>query len=54
MSKQYLDNSQEQQSEQGTNQQSVQGTQNKSNSDQQTKVKEAAFVAEYESALGSF
>jgi hypothetical protein len=54
MSKQYLNNSQEQQSEQGTNQQSAQGDQNKSNSDQQAKVKEAAFVAEYESALGSF
>jgi len=51
MSKQYLDNTQESTQE---NTQENQAQQGQSNSAQQTKLKEAAFVAEYESALGSF
>ncbi len=59
MSKQYLDKSQDSgQTEQSTQQaQTGSGagpTQAKSNSAQQAQLKEAAFVAEYESALGSF
>jgi hypothetical protein len=53
MSKQYLDNAQESTQKNAQENQAQQG-QGQSNSDQQTKLKEAAFVAEYESALGSF